>query len=328
MPKARLFLVNETDTGEAHHQIIEQSIREPKDSSEVLIKVLYSSVNYKDYLSASIHYGITRSYPHVPGIDAAGIVSSSKTKEFSEGDEVIITGYDLGMNTNGGWSDYVLVPKEWIVKKPKSLSLKKAMLFGTAGFTAMLAVNKITNALGNKSGNVLVTGASGGVGSLASLILKEQGFDVTCVTRQMNDFINQLNPDKIILADDFLTESNKPLLSREYIAAIDTLGGDATNTLLKQIDYHGAIALCGNILGNNLTSSVFPFLLRGASIFGISSANTEMLDRTKIWKKIAESNIDTNLNFLYQEIGLKYLVQHLKTINSGQNYGRTIIKLS
>lgn len=322
---AKAFQVSE-ENNLPKYEIIETNIPEISDDTELVIKALYSSLNYKDFLSCNIHKGITRNYPHIPGVDVAGIVVKSKNNNFKEGDEVIVTGYDLGMNTKGGWQEYVKIPVTWVVKKPDNLTLKQVMIFGTAGFTAMLSLRKILlNINSKKNSNILITGSSGGVGSIATLLAQELGFKTSCLTRHNDKFIESLSPDKIILLNDFNKDSGKPLENREYIAAIDNLGGDILKLISKKIDYHGAIALCGNILGNNLNSSSFPFILRGISLLGIASANTEMQERKIIWEKLANSKI--NLDNIYQEITLTQIPSFLEKIKQGKNKGRILLKI-
>lgn len=326
MVSGKAFLVSETKNGDANWQIISKEFKDP-EIGEVLIKVSYSSLNYKDCLSAHIHKGISRNYPHTPGIDAAGVILRTNDSRFEAGEEVIITGYDLGMNVAGGFAEYLTVPADWILKKPRDLSLREAMIFGTAGFTAMLSIIKMSKVTDLSAGNILVTGATGGVGSLATLLLKESGFKVICLSRTDNEFIKKLAPDGLILTESFVAASQKALQTREYIAAIDNLGGDVTAEILKRIDNNGAVALCGNVLGVNITGSIYPFILRAVSLLGISSANTEMVEREKVWQNLARSCILKNAEFLVSEISLGELPDVLKQMKQGFHQGRTIINL-
>ncbi|MBT4922759.1 MAG: YhdH/YhfP family quinone oxidoreductase [Rickettsiales bacterium] len=294
---------------------------------EVLIKTSYSSLNYKDALSASGHKGVTRNYPHVPGIDCAGIITDSNSDLFQRGDEVIATGFDLGMNRFGGFCEYVTVPADWCIAKPENLSLKQAMVFGTAGLTSALSILVILQYKKDLSGkNILITGASGGVGLLSALLFKELGYSVTVTTRvKEHSFLYDYNFNDVILTNELESQQSKPLLNRQFNAAIDILGGNILANILKIIDYHGVIASCGNITDNSFQTTVLPMIIRGVKLIGITSANALMHNRLAAWALLnSHSHILTEN--LYREIALEELPVYIDKMLLGQHSKRTIIK--
>ena len=222
--KFKALIVNEKN-GKFTREISTKSLND-LPAGDVLIKVKYSSLNYKDALSATGNKGVTRKYPHTPGIDAAGMVEKSPGNLFKEGDEVVVTGYDLGMNTFGGFAEYIRVPVEWIVKLPKGLSLKESMMLGTAGFTAGLSIYKLEQAGLDKDGEIIVTGATGGVGSLAVALLSKLGYNITASTRkkEKEDYLKNLGAKLIINSDELDDKTGKPLLNRRWKGAVDTVG--------------------------------------------------------------------------------------------------------
>jgi len=257
---------------------------------EVLIRVHYSSLNYKDALSAAGNKGITRQYPHTPGIDASGIVEFSLSPDFQPGDEVIVTGYDLGMNTPGGFGQYICVPASWVVPKPTGLTLEESMTLGTAGFTAALALFHLQRC-GQKPehGPILVTGATGGVGSLAVNLLSINGFEVIAATgkSEQTDCLKSWGANQVIdrsVVDDL---SGKALLRPKWAGAIDNVGGNTLATVLKATSEHGNICVCGNVSSPVLNTTVFPFILNGVNLLGINSATTPMKLRRMIWDRLA-----------------------------------------
>jgi acrylyl-CoA reductase (NADPH) len=258
---------------------------------EVLIKVLFSSLNYKDALSASGNKGVSRKYPHTPGIDAAGIVEHSLSPSFKPGDEVIVTGYDLGMNTPGGFGGYIRVPAEWVVTKPENLTLRESMIFGTAGFTAALALRRLQrNGQQPESGPVLVTGATGGVGSFAVALLAKSGYEVIASTGKNEEKANlkKLGAETIIGRGDLNDTTGRALLRGRWAGAIDTVGGNTLATVIKSCMAHGSVACCGNVSSAELNTTVFPFILNGVSLLGVNSATCLMPERKEIWKLLAD----------------------------------------
>jgi putative YhdH/YhfP family quinone oxidoreductase len=298
---------------------------------EVLIHVHYSSLNYKDALSASGNKGVTRKYPHTPGIDAAGIVEESETDLFGKEDEVLVTGYDLGMNTPGGFGQYIRVPASWVVRLPQDLSLKESMIYGTAGFTAALAINKLQeNGMEKNSGEILVTGATGGVGSFAAAILSKEGYKVTASTRKTDksSYLKELGTVNIIDSGELLNISDKHLLNRRWKGAIDTVGGEILSSVIRSTDYRCSVAACGNVLSTELKISVYPFILRGVNLLGINSAETPMDLRLKIWEKISNEWKIPQLEKIYEECSLKELDNKIDLILKSKITGRILVNLN
>ena len=280
----KAFVTEETDEGFVS-KVVERSL-EDLPEGDVLIKVLFSSLNYKDALSASGNKGVSRNYPHSPGIDAAGIVEESNSDEFSIGDEVIVTGYDLGMNTSGGFSEYIRVPKEWIIKKPDNLELEESMAYGTAGLTAGLCVRKILiSGIKPDDGEVFVTGATGGVGIVAVMLLAKLGFDVVAITGKdtETDLLKSLGAKEVINRSEFEGEMKSPLAKPRWAGGVDAVGSDILSNLISASHQRAAIACCGMVGGVNLNTSIFPFILRGLSLLGIDSAETLIEVKKEIW---------------------------------------------
>ncbi len=320
-------LVVREENGKFLRRVEERNINDfPKN--DVLINVKYSSLNYKDALSASGNKGVTRIYPHTPGIDAAGIVVSSSNKLFKKGDEVIVTGYELGTNTSGGFGEYISVPLNWIVSLPKNLSLKESMIYGTAGFTSALSLYKLEeNGLAPSSGEVLVTGASGGVGSMAISILAKAGYNATALTGKLDkeNYLISLGAKKIIDRESFNEISDKALLKAQWDSVIDTVGGEILSRAIKSTKPWGSVAVCGNAASPNLNLTVYPLILRGVNLLGIDSANCPAELRKKIWQKISNEWKLDNLDKIHEEISLQELSAKIDLILKGQVTGRVIV---
>ncbi|MFZ4548652.1 MAG: YhdH/YhfP family quinone oxidoreductase, partial [Bacteroidales bacterium] len=287
IPFYAYWVTEETDVT-FRNQIIQRNTDELPQNG-VLIKVAYSSLNYKDALSASGNKGVTRRYPHTPGIDASGEVVESNSTEFKPGDQVIVTGYDLGMNTMGGFGEFINVPAEWVVPLPAGLSLKESMILGTAGFTAALSMHHLIRC-GQKpeDGTLLVTGATGGVGSLSVAIASKSGFNVTASTGkpEKKEYLECLGAKTIVGREVVDDKSGKMLLRPQWSAAIDTVGGNTLATVLKSLKTHGNVACCGNVASPLLSTSVFPFILNGVNLLGVNSATTPMHHRKDLWAKL------------------------------------------
>lgn len=296
---------------------------------DVLIQVHYSSLNYKDALSAVGNKGVTKNYPHTPGIDAAGIVIESESENFGVGEEVVVSGYDLGMNTPGGYGRFIRVPAEWVVKLPENLTMKEAMIIGTAGFTAGISINRLTELVKPADGRIIVSGATGGVGSVALSILSKLGYETVAVSGKESEypFIESLGAGGIISRTDFLTLDKKPILSSKYAGGIDTVGGVILENIIKSLKPLGVVTTCGSVSGTELNVSVFPFILRGISLIGVSAQNYPMELRAKLWEKIADEWKPTNLMNIYNEITLHELPDAISQILKGGLKGRTVIKL-
>ncbi|HFI0334425.1 TPA: YhdH/YhfP family quinone oxidoreductase [Streptococcus suis] len=298
---------------------------------EVIIKVAYSSVNYKDMLAVQKNAGVIRTYPMIPGIDLAGTVISSSTDQFVQGQEVLVTGYEMGMSHTGGFSEYARIPKEWVVPLPEGLSMKDAMIIGTAGLTAGLSVLALENAgmTVAKQPSILVTGASGGVGSVALAILKAEGFEnLIALTRKdtQDELVTKLGASKIIKLEQVFLKENPLLLKGVYQYVLDTVGGDVVSHLIPQIDYDGAVTLCGNAAGIKMTTNVLPFILRGVQALGIDSVQISHEKRSMVWEKFAtEWKVVDQLE--YQEIALEELPETITLLKEGRHLGRTIVKI-
>lgn len=298
--------------------------------NDVLIRVHYSSLNYKDALSASGNPGVTKDYPHTPGIDAAGIIVHSIDPRFTEGDKVIVTSYDLGQNTPGGFGEYISVPGDWIVPLPAGLSLKESMIIGTAGFTAAYGIKKLMdNGITADSGDILVTGATGGVGSMAVTLLNQLKYHILAVTgkKEMHDFLKKVGASKIVSREDVTEISSNPMLSARWAGAIDTVGGEMLDAVLRQTSHNGIVACCGNILGGKLSTSIYPFILRGIALMGIDSGNCLMKDRTEIWSRMADAWKPDTLNKIYRDCTIEDLPGEVDEILKGTQTGRLVVNL-
>jgi acrylyl-CoA reductase (NADPH) len=324
----KAFWVTEESDGTFKSQIIQRNTDELPQNG-VLIKVVYSSLNYKDALSATGNKGVTRRYPHTPGIDATGIVVESNSDKFHPGKQVIVTGYDLGMNTMGGFGEYINVPAEWVVPLPKGLSLKESMILGTAGFTAALSIHHLLRC-GQKpeDGALLVTGATGGVGSLSVAIATKLGFNVTASTgkKDRGEYLISIGAKTVIDRSEIDDQSGRMLLRPQWAAAIDTVGGNTLATILKSLKSHGNVASCGNVASPLLNTSVFPFILNGVNLLGVNSATTPMPLRMKLWEKLANGwkpdlqCIETTI------VGLDEIHLSIEKILKGGITGRVVLK--
>jgi len=296
----------------------------------VLIRVSYSSLNYKDALSASGNRGVTRNFPHTPGIDAAGTVAESSVSEFAEGDEVIVTGYDLGMNTAGGFGQYIRVPASWVIKRPAGLSLREAMILGTAGLTAALCVDKLEQAgLEPGGGPVLVTGATGGVGSIAVALLARLGYTVAAVTGKADqaDFLRKLGAGQILERSVVQTGAEKPLLKEQWGGAVDTVGGDILFNVVKSLQRGASVACCGLTAGTGFQASVLPFILRGVNLLGVDSVEIPLVVKASMWDRLSVQWKLPNLDELVREISLQDLPTEIERILAGQQVGRMLVRL-
>ena len=322
--------ITEQPGGESFTQNIIQREISSLPAGEVLIRVHYSSLNYKDALSATGNRGVTRNYPHTPGIDAAGVVAESQSPDFQPGDKVLVTGYDLGMNSSGGFAEYIRVPAEWVVPLPEGLGLRESMIYGTAGFTAALSVYQLQkHNITPGTGKVVVTGATGGVGSIAVGILGKVGYDVAAVTGkpEAESFLRQLGAGEILSREEVDDQSGKPFLKARFIGAIDTVGGNILATLLKSLQYGGVATCCGLVQSPKLNTTVFPFILKGVSLIGIDSVQCGQAVRKTVWGKLAGEWKLEHLNELAHECALEELPEKIGLILQGKLKGRTVVKL-
>jgi putative YhdH/YhfP family quinone oxidoreductase len=297
---------------------------------DLLIKVHYSSLNFKDALSATGRQGVTRKYPHTPGIDAAGEVVESSNPVFSPGDKVIVTGYDLGMETDGGYGQYIRIPSEWALPLPAGLSLRESMIAGTAGFTAGLSVLKLQqNGVQPGDGEILVTGATGGVGSIAVAILARAGYRVVAATGKEteHDFLRALGASEIIARGTLLEGAERPLMKERWAGVVDVVGGPMLAAALKSTRYNGTVTCCGLVGSPELAVNVFPFILRGVSLLGIDSAQCPLPVRQAVWEKLAGEWKPADLETAASECTLQNIEEPLQKILSGALRGRTVVNL-
>lgn len=298
---------------------------------EVLIKINYSSVNYKDGLASISNGNVVSRYPMVPGIDLAGTVQSSEDRKFSEGDKVIVTGYELGTGHYGGFSEYARVPSKWVVPLPVGLSLKESMIFGTAGFTAALSVLRLEEeGVSPDHGPVLVTGATGGVGSMAVTMLSKLGYEVVASTgtESKADYLKKIGASKIISRDEVNPEKKRPLDKQRWAGAIDPVGGETLAYILSTTKYGGTVAVSGLTGGTKVPTTVFPFILRGVNLVGIDSVYCPMERRKKVWDLLAgDLKVTDLIETIGEEITISQLPDTLRNILKGEITGRKIVKL-
>ena len=323
--KYKAYLVEENN-GEFAGSVKELDVPDLEEG-RLLIKVKYSSLNYKDALAATGAKGVVRSYPFVPGVDVAGEIIESSSDDFIPGDEVIATGYKIGMAEFGGFGEIVHLPSEWVVKLPENLSLYNAMCHGTAGITAAECVNKIIKGGISNTLPVLVSGATGGVGSIAVSLLSKLGYEVHAITGKPNESekLTSMGATKIISRNDFMSEPLKPLDKASYSSAVDTVGGEMLAKMISMISNNGVVSCCGNVGGAMFTSSVFPFILRGVQLSGIDSAESPIDLKKELWNLLAnEWQID--LNNQTKTVNIKEIDDEIKKILDGGQIGRVVIK--
>lgn len=325
MTYRRLRVIND----ETLHTEIENFTKPEIKENEVLVKVNYSGINYKDALATRPNTGVLREYPMTPGIDLAGTIIESKDKKFQSGDEVLVTGFGLGVKHDGGLSDVQVVPASWVVHLPEGLSAKQAMIFGTAGFTAALAIDALQTHGLNAESRVLVTGATGGVGGFALYFLKQIGCkEITALSRKedQQDYLQQLGATAVLSPAELFPEKARPLNKQLFDFVIDTVGGDTLAQVLPFINYGGSAALCGNAGGIKLSTTVLPFILRGVNLLGIDSVEASMEQRQKLWKKMANEWALSD-HFQVQQIELEQVLETANALLEGKHVGRTIVAL-
>lgn len=299
---------------------------------DVLVKVQWSSLNFKDALSASGNKGVTRKYPHTPGIDVAGEVITARAGPWQPGDQVIITGYDLGMNTDGGYAEYVRVPAEWLLRRPASLSARDAMLLGTAGLTAALCVETLLDTgIDAEQGDILVTGATGGVGSVAVTLLSQLGFRVVAGTGKADaaGWLSELGASEIVDRATLAAGSDRPMLKPRWAGVIDSVGGDILVNAIKSLQYGGSAVCCGLAASPQLNASVLPFILRGVNLLGVDSVELPLEIKEQVWQLLATDWRLARLEALLSaEVGLDELVPWFDRILAGQVRGRVLVRVA
>ena len=300
------------------------------ESGEVIIEVAYSGINYKDYLSSRGNKGVTRNYPHTPGVDVSGRIVSDKTNSFHPGDEVIVMGYDLGMNSDGGFAEYISVPASWVLRKPERFSLQQTMQIGTSGFTAALGIKKmLQSGLKPADGAIVVSGATGGVGIWAVQMLSKLGFEVWAVTgkTEVIPMLESLGAKQILNRDEIMAPIEKPLLRPRWAGAFDTVGGETLSSLLKQTSKSGSVATCGNVGGIALSITVLPFILNGINLLGINAADTLMSVREEVWALLEEIAEPLQVSKFGKEITLEQIGDALDQVGKSGHIGRFTIKV-
>lgn len=325
----KALLVEEQQDNIFTKSVVERHIRDLPDN-DLLIQVHYSSLNYKDAMSASGNKRISQHFPHTPGIDAAGIVVNDKSGTFEKGQSVLVFGYDLGMNTPGGLGQMISIPANWAVACPNTLTLKEAMTYGTGGLTAALCVQKLEK-MGAKpsDGPVAVTGATGGVGSISIALLKQLGYDVVAFSGkpEQSDSLIALGAGEVLHRDLILEVKDKPIGKEKWAHAIDVLGGDYLTGLLKQIKAGGGVTSVGLAASPELAMNVLPFITRGVSLLGVDSVYIPLEDKQHIWQRVATDMKLANLDSYQQEISLMQTPEYLDRFLQGKSVGRYVVDL-
>ncbi|TSK04450.1 MAG: acryloyl-CoA reductase [Geobacter sp.] len=325
----KALVVDKAPDGSFIRSIAQRSVDELPEG-ELLVRVRYSSLNYKDALSATGHPGVTRQFPHTPGIDAAGEVVSCSDDAFAPGDEVIVTGHDLGMETDGGWGEYIRVPSKWAVHLPQGLSLRRSMMLGTAGFTAGLSVLKLEWAgVRPESGEILVTGATGGVGSMAVSILAKAGYRVVAATGKAADeaFLKELGAAQVISREEVTAGVERALMKERWAGAVDVVGGETLSAVLKSTRYGGTVTCCGLVGSAELPVNVHPFILRAVTLIGIDSSRCPSVPRQEVWRRLAGSWEPQMLDSMATEVTLDGLEEKVGLILQGGVRGRVVVRL-
>jgi putative YhdH/YhfP family quinone oxidoreductase len=329
-PPFRCFLVEKDAAGNVRRAVVTRP-RSELPPGEVLIRVSYSSLNYKDALAAEAHAGVVRKLPHVPGIDAAGAVVESSDARYRAGDSVVVTGNELGAGQWGGWAEFIRVPAAWVVPLPAGLSAKESMILGTAGFTAAQCIQAILlNGVSPSDGEIAVTGATGGVGCLAVKLLARLGFSVVAVTGKadLEPRLRSWGASRVIRREDVVNTTDRPMLSARWAGAVDTVGGRTLATLVREAKPYGVVAACGLVGGTELPLTVHPFILRGVTLAGIGSALLPYDRRLEIWRKLSHEWRLEGLEELATTIGLADVEQHVQRILKGEIAGRTVVDLT
>ena len=329
MSEFKALLVEQPEKKVFNRSIVTRSVDDLPEG-ELVVKVHYSSLNFKDALSAVGNPGVTRNFPHTPGIDAAGEVVSCADGAFQPGDQVIVTSYDLGMETDGGFGQLIRVPSKWALKLPEGLSLKESMMLGTAGLTAALSVHQLVESgVTPEKGPVLVTGATGGVGSLAVAMLAKVGFTVTAVTGKLEEtaYLEGIGAAQVIDRETLLKGNDRPMLKPTWAGVVDCVGGDILAAAIKSAQYDGVVTCCGLVASIDLPINVFPFILRGVRLIGIDSAECPMERRVQVWQRMANELKLDNLAGMVDEITLDGLEEKVQLMLKGGMKRRALVNL-
>ncbi|MFP6797011.1 MAG: YhdH/YhfP family quinone oxidoreductase [Pseudomonadales bacterium] len=331
MTMFRAFLVEKNEDGTFARSVVERELNDLPDG-DLLIDVKFSSLNYKDALSAIGNPGVTRNYPHTPGIDAAGTILESAVANFTVGDEVVVIGFDLGMNTPGGFGERIRVPSGWAVPLPHGLSLEEAMTLGTAGFTAALSIHKLERAgMSPEGGPILVSGATGGVGSVAIKLLDQLGYEPHAVTGKadQHDFLRSIGAREILSREDLEAGGDRPLLKEVWGGVVDTVGGGMLFNAVKGLRYGQSAAVCGLVNSPNIPATVLPFILRHVNLLGVDSVELPLPEKTEIWDKLAHSwKLADLVELKKSTLGLNTVSDAIDTILDGEMVGRGVLDLS
>jgi len=310
---------------------IQQIDRASLPAGEVLVRVHYSDLNYKDGLAVTGRPGVIRKYPMVPGVDLAGVVEESSSPDWKPGDEVVVTGFGLSETAWGGYAELARMKADWLVRLPKGITLKQSMAIGTAGFTAMQCVVALErHGLVVDSGEVLVTGAAGGVGSIAVAILAKLGYRVAASTGrpELGDYLRSLGASEIVDRNTLSAPSKRPMESERWAGAVDSVGGDTLATVIRALVANGSVAACGIAGGAALNTTVYPFILRGVNLLGINSVYVSRSDRLLIWERLSRDLPLPLLDSMTQEAPLEAVFDLGQKILAGAVRGRTVIRIS
>ena len=327
--KFKALLVEQPEKKVFNRSIVTRSLDDLPEG-DLVVRVLYSSLNFKDALSATGNPGVTRNFPHTPGIDAAGEVVSCSDGSFQSGEKVIVTSYDLGMETDGGFGQMIRVPSKWALKLPDGLDLKESMMLGTAGLTAALSVRELVESgVAPEQGPLLVTGATGGVGSLAVAMLSKAGYKVTAVTGKMDqeDYLKGLGAERVISRETLMTGAERPMMKTTWAGVVDCVGGDMLAAALKSTQYGGVVTCCGLVGSPELNVNVFPFILRGVRLIGIDSAECPMDKRVAVWKKLSGEWKPESLAGMVEEVGLEGLEKKIQGMLKAQLKRKVLVNL-
>ncbi len=325
----KALLIDKTDGGFTRTVVMREESELP--AGDLLIDVKYSSLNYKDALSATGNPGVTRKFPHTPGIDVAGVVLHSESSAFRPGDEVVAIGFDIGMNTPGGFGQRVRIPAQWAVPLPHGLSLHESMILGTAGFTAALCIDKLERAgMRKDNGPILVTGATGGVGSVAVALLARLGYEVAALTGKADQaaFLTTLGAGQILPRETLLEVGNRPLLKEQWGGVVDTVGGEILFNAVKSLRYGCSLAACGLVASPNIPATVFPFILRHVNLLGVDSVELPLAQKEAIWRKLSNAWKLEGLAALEHRLSFATLSNAIDRILAGNMVGRGVLDLS